>query len=153
MWILYCNIFDHVLLLVSFNRCSTINCIMTTSRDRTDRYDYFFYKRSRTKLTEVFTAPCRHHSNYIRIHRKSFLLSERTKKEKYNIVFCSKSRYNHLFSVFTCMSLFHRRVVVLQIAFLRISAIFRNCFIFLSAGGVSVAINWTAQIFSHEIQL
>ena len=47
----------------------------------------------------------------------------------------------------------HRRVVVLQIAFLRISAIFRNCFIFLSAGGVSVAINWITQIFSHEIQL
>ena len=84
------------------------------------------------------------------IARVSYLVNELKKK---NITLFSVLSYNHLFLSIYMYVLFHRRVVVMQIAFLRISAIFRNCFIFLSAGGVSVAINWTAQIFSHEIQL
>ena len=85
------------------------------------------------------------------IARVSYLVNELKKK---NItLFSVLSRAIIIFFCIYMYVLFHRRVVVMQIAFLRISAIFRNCFIFLSAGGVSVAINWTAQVFSHEIQL
>ena len=94
--------------------------------------DYFLYTRS-IEITEVFTAPFRHRSDYIWIYHKSFLISQRTKKKgKHIIVFCFKSLYNFFLCIYMYVP-FHRPVVVLQIAFLRISAIFRNCFIFLSA--------------------
>ena len=87
--------------------------------------------------------------------KKSFLISQGTKKKKGRRItlFFVLSRAIIIFFCIYMYVLFHRRVIVMQIGFLEISAIFRNCFIFLSAGGVSVGINWTAQIFSHEIQL